>query len=468
MNPVSNLPMSALLVAMISSGPALGTPDVASSNPTLAALQIDESSLFDPTAIVEEIGEAHDSPRTQEEIVPIEPSPTGSSAGGSVWTDIAGAFAFPELKPSSFADLHRRRLTHSDQFVSNFLLKADPYLAYVWDQVNRRGLPGELALLPFVESAYSPWAVSHAGAEGMWQIMPGTAEILGLKQGKTCDQRRDIILSTRAALDYLEQMHQQFDDWLLAVAAYNAGPGRIERAIKQNKSAGKPTDFWSLSLPRETRRYVPRLLVLRNLVLEAEQHNTPLPPISRDIPFRVLQLEAPMEVALVQELSGLSLAEVRRFNPCIRSWVTPAQSPYRLVLPVDAVQPFSQALVSVSVRDYIRTRPYEIQRGDSLSSIALRHDSTVAELMTLNGLKDSLIVTGRTLRVPSTDENIKQQLALMELNGGSGESMRYQIKPGDSLWNIAQRFGTSVELLSQVNGTSHPIFPGDWLTIPVR
>ncbi len=439
------------------------------TGPDVVALEIDESSVFDPTAIVQEIGEAEDSPRAlaseddeADERTPMAP------IDESIWGEIVASFAFPPLKDSQYADLHRDRLTHSEGFFSDFLAKADLYLPYVWQEVKARDMPGEIALLPFVESAYSPWAVSHAGAVGMWQIMPGTARVLGLDMGKTCDQRRDVMHSTRAALDYLEQMHAKFGDWLLAIAAYNAGPGRIDRAIKANKRAGKPTDFWSLSLPRETRRYVPRLLVTRDLVLNAQAQNIQLPDIDRKIPFRVLQLEAPMEVSLVQELSGLSLADIRRYNPCIRSWITPAQSPYQVVLPTETAQAFAQALVSVSVRDYIRTKPYVIQRGDSLSSIAARTGSTVSELMTLNGLENSRIVAGRTLRVPSTDENIVQQLAALEFGGGQGETMRYQVKSGDSLWKIAQRFRTSVDRLRQINGTSNLIRPGDWLTIPVR
>lgn len=490
-----NYVMALMAAALI--GGCQSVPDSAQSKsqPEIQAieLEIDESEVFDPTAIVRELGEAEDSPRSEAALAQVEdelsadialeaPSETESPveqvledssplmvpAEQSIWGDIASAFSFPELKDSRYADLHRDRLTHSDRFFSDFLAKADLYLPYVWQEVNARGMPGEIALLPFVESAYSPWAVSRAGAVGMWQIMPGTARVLNLDLGKTCDQRRDVIHSTRAALDYLQQMHAKFDDWLLAIAAYNAGPGRIERAIRANKKAGKPTDFWSLSLPRETRRYVPRLLVTRDLIVNAQAENIALPDIDAEIPFRVLQLEAPMEVSLVQELSGLSLAEIRRYNPCIRSWITPAKAPYQLILPTERAQEFSTALVSVSIRDYIRTKPYVIQKGDSLSSIASRTGSTVAELMTLNGMQNTRIVAGRTLRVPSTDENILQQLAALELGGGNGETMRYQVRSGDSLWKIAQRFRTSVDRLRQVNGASNLIRPGDWLTIPVR
>jgi hypothetical protein len=280
---------------------------------------LSDEALYDPLAIVRELGEAIDSPNVNNSVdengSEIQSKTDLAAIEGTVWAEIINGFALESLKETKYADLHRRRLTHSPGFFSDFLVKADIYLPYVWTEVKRRGLPAELALLPYVESAYSPWAVSRMGAVGMWQIMPGTARVLKLKLGQTCDQRRDMIHSTRAALDYLEQMHAKFDDWLLAIAAYNAGPGRIERAIKRNKRTGKPTDFWSLKLPRETRRYVPRLLVTRNLILDAKVRGIELPNIEPEIPFKIVNLEAPMEVSLVQELSGLSLEEIRRYNP---------------------------------------------------------------------------------------------------------------------------------------------------------
>ena len=433
---------------------------------------VSDEAMYDPLAIVKELGEAIDSPNIKDEVddnkTEISLKTDLAAIEGTIWAEIINDFALEDLKETKYADLHRRRLNHSPGFFSDFLVKADIYLPYVWTEVKRRGLPAELALLPYVESAYSPWAVSRMGAVGMWQIMPGTARVLKLKLGQTCDQRRDIIHSTRAALDYLEQMHAKFDDWLLAIAAYNAGPGRVERAIKRNQRAGKPIDFWSLKLPRETRRYVPRLLVTRNLILDAKAQGIELPNIDPEIPFKMVNLEAPMEVSLVQELSGLSLEDIRRYNPFIRSWITPAQKPYRLVLPNTAVQEFSTRLISVSVRDYVRTRPYKVKTGDTLSEIAARIGATVPELMTLNGMSNSRIVAGRTIRVPSTSENISKQLANLELGNSYGETIRYKVRNGDSLWKIARRFRTTVKDLRKLNATSNLIRPGEWLVVPVN
>jgi Predicted glycosyl hydrolase len=175
-----------------------------------------------------------------------------------------------------------------------------------------------------------------------------------------------------------------------------------------------------------------------------------------------------MEVNLVRELSGLSLEEIRTYNPCIRTWITPAHEPYMITLPNEVIQEFSTKLVSVSVRDYVRTRPYRVQTGDTLSEIAARTGASVTELMMLNGLQNSRIVAGRTLRVPSTSENITRQLVSMELGNDYGETIRYRVRSGDSLWKIARRFNTSVNTLRKLNATSNLIRPGEWLTVPVN
>ena len=462
------------------------------STPTLSETQVDSTSvepkdiqsppedretsedaaLYDPLAIIRELGEAVDSPNiTRSDTlgeIDVQPKTDLAVIDSTIWAEIINGFSLGKLKETKYADLHRRKLTHSPGFFSEFLFKGDIYLPYVWSEIKRRGLPAELALLPYVESAYSPWAVSRMGAVGMWQIMPGTARLLKLKLGQTCDQRRDVIHSTRAAIDYLEKMHTKFDDWLLAIAAYNAGPGRIERAIKRNQRAGKPTDFWSLKLPRETRRYVPRLLVTRDLILDAKAQRIELPNIDPEIPFKALTLEAPMEVSLVRQLSGLALKDIRKYNPCIRSWITPAQEPYQLILPTESAQEFSTRLVSVSVRDYVRTRPFKVGRGDTLSEIAARIGATVPELMMLNGMNNSRIIAGRTIRVPSTSENISKQLVNLELGNDYGETIRYKVRKGDSLWKIARRFQTTVKNLRKLNATSNLIRPGEWLIVPVN
>jgi len=213
----SNGALIALLISIAgcqtipSNNVSVSETDVAGGQVSSTEPRMTDEAMYDPLAIVRELGEAVDSPNVTEAVdddgLRIQSETDLAAIEGTIWAEIINGFALEDLKETKYADLHRRRLTHSPGFFADFLVKADIYLPYVWTEVKRRGLPAELALLPYVESAYSPWAVSRMGAVGMWQIMPGTARVLNLKLGQTCDQRRDVIHSTRAALDYLEQMH---------------------------------------------------------------------------------------------------------------------------------------------------------------------------------------------------------------------------------------------------------------------
>lgn len=467
---------------------------------------LSEQDLYDPLAIIRELGQAKDSP----EIVPNDPiapeispardltadfpkppvddllpsqvvvpeqvetpgeaqppSPPASSPESAIWERLRRGFSLPDLPNNREATGHIKGLIENPSALDEFLSKGSLYLPFVLNEVEKRQMPLEVALLPYVESGYSPWAVSPMGAMGMWQIMPGTARILSLKRDNTCDQRRDLIESTRAGLDYLESLAKRFDgDWMLALAAYNAGPGRVERALKANQAKKLPTDLWSLKLPRETTRYVPRLLTLRDLIRDANTLNVSLPDLPSEIAFTTVFLEAPMEVSLAAELSELSMDEIRRLNPCIRSWITPSHQPYTLLLPTDAAAGFAARLVSVSVRDYVRTRPYKIVTGDSLSRIAQKVGATVDELKVLNGLKSSRIIAGQTLRVPNTGESASALVAMND--GGPGDTFRYKVRSGDSLWEIARRFNTTVNSLKDLNNASTLIRPGQWLTVPLN
>lgn len=470
---------------------------------------LSEKDLYDPLAIIRELGQAKDSP----EIIPEDPLATqvqpsaglegdfpkppvedllpptsapdtdttaikpATDAGektvqvptteSPIWERLRAGFSLPALPDHREATGHIKGLVENQTALEEFLNKGALYLPFVLSEVEKRQMPLEVALLPYVESGYSPWAVSPMGAMGMWQIMPGTARLLSLKRDNTCDQRRDLIASTRAGLDYLEDLAKRFDgDWMLALAAYNAGPGRVERAVKANQAKKRPIDLWSLKLPRETTRYVPRLLTLRDLIRDADALNLTLPEIPSEISFTTVFLEAPMEVSLAAELSQLSIEEIRRLNPCIRSWITPSHQPYTLLLPTESAGGFASKLVSISVRDYIRTRPYKIVSGDSLSRIAQKVGATVDELKLLNGLTSSRIIAGQTLRIPNTGGSSDSLLALAE--GGPGDTFRYKVRSGDSLWEIARRFNTTVNTLKELNNASTLIRPGQWLTVPLN
>ncbi len=222
---------------------------------------------------------------------------------------------------------------------------ATPYLHHIVEEVEKRGMPLEIALLPAIESLYQPIARSHKSAVGLWQFMSATGGEYGLVQNSWYDGRRDIIRSTTAALDYLQRLHKSFnDDWLLALAAYNTGPGNIRKAIKRNLAQGKSTDYWSLKLPRETRQYVPKLLALSKIVANNQYYGLELQPIANQPYFKRVNVGQQISLHLAAQLAGLSLSEFKQLNPGHKRKATAPMGPHYIVLPVEKVQLFKERL----------------------------------------------------------------------------------------------------------------------------
>lgn len=215
--------------------------------------------------------------------------------------------------------------------------KASPYMYYIIEQIEKRDMPGELALLPMVESAFQPQATSHKSAAGLWQFIPSTGRHFGLKQDQYYDGRRDVTASTKAALDYLAILHKQFDNnWMLALAAYNAGEGTIQRAIQKNKRKGKSTHFWDLDLPRETKEYVPKLLAIAEVVNHPEKHNISLPPIANKPYFESVTFSKTVDLNKVAKLADVEMQEMKLLNAGYRKTHThPTNGTQQLLLPAD-------------------------------------------------------------------------------------------------------------------------------------
>jgi membrane-bound lytic murein transglycosylase D len=213
--------------------------------------------------------------------------------------------------------------------------QASPYLFYVIDQIEKRDLPGELALLPMIESAYLPNVTSPKGAAGLWQFIPGTGRDFGLKQNKWFDGRRDVKLSTIAALNYLESLHEEFgNDWMLALAAYNAGPGTVRKAIKKNLKKGLSTSFWALNLPKETREYVPKFLALAQVVGNPEKHDIDLPELDNKPYFSHVNTGKTQDIKKIAVMADMDLKELKRLNPAFKTFSTLSKGKNELLLPV--------------------------------------------------------------------------------------------------------------------------------------
>jgi membrane-bound lytic murein transglycosylase D len=335
--------------------------------------------------------------------------------------------------------------------------RAGTYLFHIVEAVEARGMPAELALLPLVESTLNPYAVSPQRAAGLWQIMPSTGDYLGVPRNWWYDGRLDVRLATDVALDYLQALNDEFDgDWLLTLAAYNAGKGRVSRAIARNERAGRPTDYWSLQLPRETRHYVPRLIALASIVHYADTIGAELPPVANAPAFLAVPTGGQIELQRAAQLAGVELRTLRALNPGHLRWASaPGQD--ELLLPVDRAERFQRGVASLAPEDRVSWAHYRIAPGDSLVRIARRFDTQVALLREVNDIDGHLIRAGDTLLIPRGSA-WPDSLALADA-AGPQQPRGYRVRPGDSLYRIASRFNVTVDDLVSWNALD----PGQYL-----
>ncbi|MBB3168614.1 LysM peptidoglycan-binding domain-containing protein [Simiduia aestuariiviva] len=375
-------------------------------------------------------------------------------------------------------DTYIKWYSKNERYMQRVSERANRYLYHIVDELEANDLPLELALLPIVESAFDPFAYSHGRASGIWQFIPGTGKHYGLKQNWWYDGRRDIEASTDAAIRYLTNLHNQFDgDWLLALAAYNTGGGNVRKAIRRNKNKGKPTDFWSLKLPRETRAYVPQLLALAELVRNADQYGLSLLTIPDTPYFERVDLDAQMDLAQAADLAEMSLEDLYHLNPGYNRWATDPEGPYHFLLPIEKADLFRDKLAAMPPRERVSWANYTVKSGDSLNLIAKRFHTSVSALKSANDLRSTMIRRGQTLVIPvasqpvesyaySQDQRIKSKQARSQGKSGSQKST-YLVKRGDSLWKIANAHRVSVRDVARWNGMApkDPIKPGQKLVL---
>jgi membrane-bound lytic murein transglycosylase D len=275
------------------------------------------------------------------------------------------------------------------------------YLHHIVAELDVRGLPQELALLPAVESAFDPFALSRRLAAGLWQFLPGTGRSHGLAQDWWTDDRRDVREATRAALDHLSSLREAFDgDWLLALAAYNAGPGRVRRAIARSERRGEPADFFALDLPAETRRYVPRLLALARLVAEPEAAGVELPEIPNEPYFAPVDVAYQIDLDRIADLAEIPRKELRALNPAYRRWATAPDGPRELLVPAADKERFEQLLAELPPSQRLRLVRHRVEGGDTLYAIARRHGIPLEMLRSVNRIRGSRIRIGQDLLIP--------------------------------------------------------------------
>lgn len=350
--------------------------------------------------------------------------------------------------------------------------RAQPFLHYILAELERHNMPIELALLPIVESAYDPFAFSHRTASGMWQFIPGTGRAYDMKQSWWYDGRRDVVVSTRGAIRYLQHLRDFFDgNWLHALAAYNSGEGRVKRAIRYNKRRGRPTDFWSLRLPRETRAYVPKLLALADIIANQEKYDFTWPYIADKQVVEVVNVGSQIDLALAAELAGLETEALYALNPGFSRWATDPDGPHHLLLPVAHSQRFSDNLAQSDRSEWVSWVRHPVTSGDTLARLANRYETQVSVIQQINQLPTDRIYADDELLIPvsmnSLDEYPNYEENLFKRIRSTKQKIRYRVRYGDSLWEIARAFGVSINELAKWNNldTKKPLYAGKRLVI---
>lgn len=351
------------------------------------------------------------------------------------------------------------------------------YLHFISEQIEARDVPGELALLPIVESAFDPFAYSHGRASGVWQFIPSTGRDFGLRQDWWYDGRRDIRAATEAALKYLYALQREFNgDWLLALAAYNSGAGTVRKAIRTNKKKGKATDFWALDLPRETRDYVPKLIALAKIIRDPSDYGLTLKPLSDEPYFAVVNTGGQIDLSQVAALADADLDEIYKLNPGYNRWATHPDGPHEVLVPVQQQSVFEDQLASLPAQQRVKWQRYSVKSGDSLITIARQFHTTPDVLQDANNIRGNIIRAGQQLLIPSAFRNqesytqsVSQRLSRIKSlrRPGNTDKVEYQVRSGDSFWGIARHHDVTVGELARWNGMApgDPIKPGQTLVI---
>ena len=306
-----------------------------------------------------------------------------------------------ELQKHEKIKKYRKYYLNNLDYVERVLERSRPYLYFIVEEIDKRGLPMELALLPAIESAYLTSATSRSNAAGLWQFIPTTGRYFGLKQNWWSDQRRDVILSTKTALDYLKELNIEFNgDWYLSIAAYNGGRGTIANAIKRNQRAGKSTDYFSLKLSQETSNYVPKLIALADIVRHAHLYNLNVPEIP-NFPF-FAQIETPGQIDMTRLIDQTSLNKdiFYQLNAGFKRWASSPEGPHRVIVPVDSSKTVKHYFATQATKPNIRWRNHKLKRGDTLYGLSREYKVSIKAIKTINKLNSSHLRAGKTILIP--------------------------------------------------------------------
>ncbi len=372
----------------------------------------------------------------------------------NIWDRLRDDFKIPDETSlnkitKSYIKWYESHPEHLDKVFEN----AQPYLEYIISQVEEKELPGELALLPFIESNFDPFAFSHAGATGLWQMMPGTASGYGIHINWWYDGRRDIIESTDKALNYITYLGKFFDNnWLLAIAAYDSGEGNVLKAVKKQKKL-QEFNFWQLNLPKETKAYIPKLLAIKEIISRPEEHNIQLPSISNSPKFVIFDVNQQVDLNELAKVTGVSIKDIRKYNPGFRRNVTHPEMENRILIPITNKNIASSHLSNA--KNHTRKKPqwirYKVKSGDSLSKIAVDFGSNTKAIKVSNKLKNDTLKIDSYIMIPTSvvdNNNIKrtkQPNTTITQDWLPGPRLTiHNVKAGETILSIAKKYKVSV------------------------
>ena len=386
---------------------------------------------------------------------------TSAEPPKELWDRIRRGFAMPDLQDSLVNDREQWYSSRPD-YIQRMTERSSKYLFHIVEELERRQMPTELALLPFIESAFNPQAVSSAKAAGMWQFMPATGIYFDLKQNAFRDDRRDVLASTRAALDYLQKLHRMFGDWHLALAAYNWGEGSVGRAIARNKKAGLGTGYLDLNMPAETRMYVPKLQAVKNIVANPQGFRTELPLIANHPYFQQVQLNRDIDVALAARLADVRIEDFKALNPSAHRPVIIASGTPQILLPWDNALVFQRNFDAYNKGQYASWTAWTAPTTLSVSDVAKRVGMSEIDLRSVNNIPPRMLIkAGSTLLVPrsakmETDvashvaDNAQMSLAPEIVT----RRTTIKARKGETVASIAKRYGLNSVNVAEWNSTS--------------
>jgi len=411
----------------------------------------------------------------------------------NIWDLLRSEFTLHHYEDSPEVQAQLNFFMNNPNFLLHSAQRAAPYLYYISQQVKKRHLPVEMVLLPMIESAYNPFAYSTAGAGGIWQMMPDTATGFGVKQNWWYDGRRDVIASTKAALDYLVYLGGFFDgNWLLAIAAYNTGEGNVLAAIHRNIRDGRNTDFWSLPLSQQTRDYVPRLLALAIIIANPERYPINFPSVHNAPYLAQVDVGGQIDLPHAAYLAGLSVQDLKQLNPGYNHTATDPNGPFKLVLPIQNVEQFTENFTRSPLYGRSTTNQYTVRRGDTLLALANKYKTTAPSLRKMNSLSSNTLKPGSHLRIQKSNTNLAQAIldaekthptfssnnnaALARLENTHepyymqpGDTL-YMVREGDNLKKISDKFHLPIKAVLIANQLRRigPVPAGSKLIVPTH